>query len=95
MNKLTVEPAQAMEVDKEVTATPKKVPFHLPRIFRLALANVVAQGKVHFLEYYDIPGIVYDYAFYKANNQTSTKRQRTASAPCTFSLLFHHFLVAQ
>ena len=75
-----------MEVDKDSSLDKKKVVFHFPRIFSSALSDILPQGKVRFLEYYDVPGMVFDYAFYKANNHTNNKRQRTASSPCMSNL---------
>ena len=77
-----------MEVDKDSSLDKKKVVFHFPHIFSSALSDILPQGKVRFLEYYDVPGMVFDYAFYKANNRTNNKCQKTASSSCMSNLSF-------
>ena len=88
LNKMSIEPSAAMEVDKDSSLDKKKVIFCFPRLFSSALADTLPQGKVRFLEYYDVPGMVFDYAFYKANNRTNNKHQRTTSAPCMYDCTF-------
>ena len=77
-----------------ITKAPKEKATHnKPKVlFRTVDPSVITnylfpQPKVRMLEYYQIPGITFDYAFYKAN-KTAKKAKTNATGMYFFSILF-------